>query len=182
MRRFITPLLIIGFLLGGAWYYYYHTLPNTITDKILNKDLQVKLTVEKQKALGVKDEKRVPVDELIQLSLRENNVTIGELIQWVENIEPGQVESFMDECAKMNLDSVDLSFEQVTSYFDFDDFPIDSFQTEYEVLYDEKKLEQALSLYEKNKEQLPLILPMLKKTAIRYLKKIESDSVTINVE
>ena len=182
MRRLVIPLLIIGFLLGGAWYYYYHLLPNNISDKLWKKDLAVRLTDEEQKALGVEDEQKLQVEKLIQLSLLENDVNLEELIQWVENIEPEQVESLMDECAKMNLDSVDLSFEQATSHFDFGDFPIDSFQTEYKILYDEKKLEQALSLYEKNKEQLPLILPMLKKSAIRYLKKIEIDSVALNVE
>ena len=162
MKVLYGLLLILLIIIGAAFYYYFVVLPENISNALLGgneKPIPQKI-IEKGESLGLDVEKD---PGKIVRKLEDNNINIEEIKELIEKAK------------QSDLDSAEIAFQFLKDNFDFGDFPIDSFKNEFHQYFDQKRFEKAMDFYEKNKDQMPIIYPVLKESLIKYLEKIQED-------
>jgi|GEM_PF-2436000 len=176
MKILYTILILLLLIIGGALYYYFVMLPEKLSTALIHEGQSEPIPqkiIEKGKSIGL-EVKEDPKD--IIKKLNEKNTNIDELKDFVRSVEYDQVEKFLKDASKQELDSSELAYQYLRENFDFGDFPIDSFESEFNQYFEPERLNDALDFYERNKNQMPVIYPMLKETFIKYLDKIEKEA------
>jgi hypothetical protein len=162
---------------GAAFYHFYFTMPDKMLEKSINQWMGNKNPSNPNDNSGKAD-----FSKNLQAVLVKKDVKIESLIEFVEGVKLEEAKAFLQNCTSRAETSEKIDFQFITTQFDFGDFPIDSFKTEYELFYDPIKMDIALDLYEKNKNQMPVIFPMMKESIIRYLKKLDNDPANIGMQ
>ncbi len=178
MRATFFTLIILILVIGGAFYYYFNILPERLSHALITDDTSKPLPqkiIKKGKSMGI-DVLDQP--EKVREILVKKKLDTREVVEFVDKIEYKQVEEFMEKTKSHEIDSAEMAFNFLKENIDFGDFPIDDFKDEFHRYYDSEKMNAAMEFYEKNKEQMPVLYPVVKQTIIKYLEKL-SDSTKV---